>query len=427
MPKLVFLAKKANKERKVVKALEGEAAEIAKEQRRKENAALEEAANELGGTVMPASESERGPPPGAIKLGGVGETWAKEVRFVVEDVVEAVSSLAESFLDPRTRAAVCAAERARNRSSGGSAANTETADEDDGSPATVGEARQKSLAAMNAVWAACERAASRLPRDNRAAVRRRWKERAAVMDDGLEEMLEVSKGADAEGVEGALQNALEGLSVQDERAAAGADEQGDGEDDDEEDDEMDMFGNEVDLSPTERARVAKIVPLVRIGKMLHHRVLTACIGSAVSSSSSSSSAPTSSSAAQLANSGSPSAELDMDELETEATTLSEAQDDLVASVVYGTHDLAVVREATEEYVSVALRLARIAGASAAVLESLESARDVDAGAGGRAERKALKGKVSKSEKDKAESDKTGKAYFELCAQQLVRLERALEE
>lgn len=286
LPKLVFLAQKASKERSVYVVREpntadtADAAATASEERRK----MEEMAKEMGGKVMTGAELGLTPAASAssaqyVKQAnlGIGATWARILRVHTQDVLQSVATLGEACMDSRTKKAVRAAQRARDRFDGVQSSGEKESTEEE--VAT----REQCLAKTAAVWDACDQAVKSLPTDNLAAVKMRWKNRRELMQDGLEEMKE---------------------AVEEEGGGAS-----DAEDDD--DDDLGLSLSTMTLDAPQKQLIERLTPLIRMGRLLHDRV-----GNEIKD----------------ATGGKAT---DIDELDHKGSALAEAQDDLVAALLYG--------------------------------------------------------------------------------------------
>lgn len=291
LPKVFFIWGKAMKERGVYiqddeqtddksKASSGsdQDASASANQSRKE---LEELAKSMGGQVMTASELGLPSSRQLRKLPGlgVGSTWTRALRTHVQAVSTAIAQLGEACMDDRTKKAVKAAKIARERREGGAAltAAEEATPQAARTPAAL---RQQCLSRTAAVWEACDEASKTLPMDNVAAVRTRWAQRRALMEDGEREMSEEAKVQPSGNSTAAEQDDEFGLST-----LGGLDER-------------------------DRQLLGKVLPLIRLGRLLHDRTGELCLtdGEAL--------------------------KLDVDELDECAEAVATAQDDLVAAVLY---------------------------------------------------------------------------------------------
>ena len=320
IPKMVFLAKKAYKDRAVYQ-LDPQLAAAQKAER----ARLEQVAKEAGAQLLSGQDLGMGQDTSAARklvAHSLGNAFAREVRAAIEDVLATTAELLHSFLDSRTRAVLHNAQNARDKRDGiPQAASSTLANDDASAPKSVKEARQKSLELNNRVWEACtkyigQRAADGSPttlvsvgpsgnrikvqvkglsRDNLEASKKTWKERVEIMRDGLDEMKLASEepGPSAEPA-----------------TAATTDEPTLGE----------MLSAPQDLSTDERKRLSQLANLVKMGNTLHENVLKAIITNAASSAKD---APQS---------------IDYDHFDELAQQLEEAQDELVAAALYGEVD-----------------------------------------------------------------------------------------
>ncbi|KAN0063917.1 Kynureninase (L-kynurenine hydrolase) [Thecaphora frezii] len=327
IPKMVFIAKKAWKDREVFQ-VDAELAAQRKHAAQQEKEKLAQLAKEMGGKVMTSEQLGLGGDdsvdPVALKKlvpHSLGNAFAREVRSAVEDVLGCIAELLQSFLDSRTRAVLQQASNARDRADGlaPSATNGASAYR---TPQSVEEARRKSLELNNLVWETCakyigQRASDGSPvtithvnpngnkvriqvqglsRDNLEASKRIWQQRVALMRDGLEEMQQVA----------------------DSDATAASPQPDRGQDDDDDDDGFDL-GEELSAPPTlseqERKRLSQLSNLVKIGNILHENTLKAIVAAHTKDSM-----------------------LDLDKVEELARELEEAQDEIVAATVYGEED-----------------------------------------------------------------------------------------
>lgn len=321
VPKLVFVAQKAWKDKAVYEnsAAEGSSSNKGsgnEEEQRLEREKLEAAAKEMGGQVMTAAQLGLADDnvsyikrPGA----GLGVTWSNHVRIHVQDVLQSIAALAEACMDQKTRGAVKAAQRARDRSEGvvtatasGEASTTSTQSM---TPVAV---RQLCLSKTAAVWEACDLAVKTLPKNNIDAVRAKWTNRKEIMEDGVKE---VNDALEDNG-NGELNSSSSSSSN-----AAPADEDAD-------DDDLDLDLGDLDLSPGRRTLLRRLAPLLRMGRLLHDRVGESC----------------------LTESGTATdpAVVDLDDLNTAAQALAEAQDDLVAALLYGDYEASELDDDEDE-------------------------------------------------------------------------------
>lgn len=287
LPKLVFLAQKACKERSVYVVGGGvddddkDDDSAAKEER----ARLEAVAKEMGGSVMTGAELGLSSSPQSSRYVkqanlGIGGTWSHILRLHTQDVLQSIASLGEACMDARTKKAVRAAQQARDRFDG-LVGGGKTGDDTD-AIAT----REQCLAKVAAVWDACDQAVKSLPSDNVSAVKKRWDERKEIMQDGLDEM----------------RDALED-----------GDEQGDGDQDaDDSADDLGLDISSMTLDASQKKLITRLTPLIRMGKLLHDRVGND-LGVSVDGQDA----------------------VDVDDLDERGVALGEAQDDLVAALLYG--------------------------------------------------------------------------------------------
>ncbi|PWN48391.1 kynureninase [Violaceomyces palustris] len=298
VPKMVFLAKKAWKDRSIY-TLPRDRTRSDNEERRR----LQELAKSMGGHVMSAADlgmpSSHEPPSNAIKLvrPSLGEAFAREVRTAVEDILSHLSELFHSFLDGKTRSALEKASKARDRadgirpppSSGGSRQQAQAC------VGSVAEARKRSLAINNMIWESCEKYSKEkggLSPDNLQASKKVWRERAEIMRDGLNEMKEACDKEEV-GEEGGEDG---GFGEEDQNGDLGFD-----------------LSAAPSLNKVERQRLSNLASLVKMGNMLHESMIKKVVAGTASSSS----------------------EIDIDMVDALAKALEEAQDELVAAALYG--------------------------------------------------------------------------------------------
>ncbi|CBQ69803.1 related to kynureninase [Sporisorium reilianum SRZ2] len=320
LPKIVFLAKKAWKDREVFqqrpKPDQNDPAQI--EERRK----LEQLAKDMGGQLM--SADQLGLPPSQRddldkKLDySLGNSFAREIRSAVEDVIGSIADLLHSLLDDRAKKALETASQARDRADGVVAGVSKKLESlSVGASADPAELRKRTLAANNLVWETCakyigERNADGtartvtsvapngvrtkvhvkgLSRSNLEACKRSWNNRVELMRDGLQEL-------------------KEGIEADQSHAGAA---NGDGEDDDEADEFS--FPAATPLSPEQKDRLRQLSNLVKMGNLTHENILK-----------------------EIAKSSAAQGSVDLDEVEELGKQLEEAQDELVAACLYGEAD-----------------------------------------------------------------------------------------
>ncbi|EST08706.1 Aminotransferase, class V/Cysteine desulfurase [Kalmanozyma brasiliensis GHG001] len=316
LPKIVFLAKKAWKDREVFQkrpqANQNDPAQI--EERRK----LEKLAKEMGGQIMSADQlglppSERDDLEKKLEY-SLGNSFAREVRSAVEDVIGSIADLFHSLLDDRAKKALENASQARDRADGVIAGVSKKLESlsvnGNDSPA---ELRKRTLAANNLVWETCakyigERNADGTPRtltsiapngvrtkvhvkglsrSNLEACKRSWSNRVELMRDGLQEL--------KEGIE--ADQSQTGAAVD----AGEADEF--------------SFPDATPLSPEQKDRLRQLSNLVKMGNLTHENILK-----------------------EIAKSDPAKSGIDLDEVEELGKQLEEAQDELVAACLYGEAD-----------------------------------------------------------------------------------------
>ncbi|CAO1616582.1 unnamed protein product [Parajaminaea phylloscopi] len=300
VPKLVFLAQKAWKEKAVyVREKQAETAE-AKAERKK----LEIAAKEMGGQLMSSEELGLGESGVTYQkqVGlGLGVVWSSQLKMHVQDVLQSIAALAEACMSEQTRLAVQAAKRARDRFDGSSSsASIQKQDAPTAKSASPAAVRQLCLSRTAAVWEACDLASKSLPEDEVTAIRKKWTQRKELMEDGVNEVNEALEESD------------------DRKTATRRDTDDNGDDDDDDDD--DDFGlGDLDLSGGRRTLLQRLAPLLRMGRLLHDRIGETYLVEP-----------------QEQKTGSP---VDLDALEVTAQDLAEAQDDLVAALLYGDYEV----------------------------------------------------------------------------------------
>ncbi|KAJ1018136.1 hypothetical protein NDA16_005002 [Ustilago loliicola] len=311
LPKIVFLAKKAWKDREVFqqqpKVDQNDPAQI--EERRK----LEQLAKEMGGQLM--SADQLGLPPSQRddlekKLEySLGNSFAREIRSAVEDVIGSIADLLHSLLDDRAKIALEQASQARDRADGLAAVSKKFDSLSLSANTDPAELRKRTLAANNLVWETCakyigERNAAgtartltlvapdgvrtkvqvkSLSKSNLEACKRSWSNRVELMRDGLQEL--------REGIESEQNGAAE--------------EQDDGEEF--------SFPAATPLSAEQKDRLRQLSNLVKMGNLTHENILKEIVKSA--------------------NRG-----IDLDEVEELGKQLEESQDELVAACLYGETD-----------------------------------------------------------------------------------------
>ncbi|ETS60494.1 hypothetical protein PaG_05338 [Moesziomyces aphidis] len=318
LPKIVFLAKKAWKDREVFQHrpnhLKNDPAQL--EERRK----LEQLAKDMGGQLMSADQlgippSERNDLEKKLEY-SLGNSFAREIRSAVEDVLGSIADLLHSLLDDRASKALENASNARDRADGilasvGKKLDNLSLSSGSRDPA---ELRKRTLAANNLVWETCakyigERNPDGTPRtitsvapsgartkvhvkglskSNLEASKRSWNNRIELMRDGLDEL---KQGIDAENDPHAA-----------DLAADDADEF--------------SFPAATPLSPQQKDRLRQISNLVKIGNLAHENILKQLVK-----------------AQSVAT-----AAIDLDEVEEIGKQLEESQDELVAACLYGEVD-----------------------------------------------------------------------------------------
>ena len=204
----------------------------------------------------------------------VGVLFASEVRQAITEVVDLVAQLCQSFMDMRTRTVL---DRAQARREGTTASNTLP-------PPT----RQLSLTLTKKLWNFCdglagegsaEKHVARLPRNNKEALMKVWKQSQLMLQDGLDEVQETIENDDDE-------------------------------EEEEDDDVGAQWSKSVKLSEDERRVAQQVLALLQSGMTLQKDVRLALFREA-------------------------HADVDYDDVGDAMTELAEAQDDLVAATLYG--------------------------------------------------------------------------------------------
>ncbi|CAO1638400.1 unnamed protein product [Sympodiomycopsis kandeliae] len=269
LPKLIFLSQKALKEQNVYLVQQSQ-------EDRAEREKMEKLAKELGGQIMTGAQlgiSSQHTTKFVKQINlGIGSRWATILKTFTQDLLTSIASLGESCMNIKTKQAVLAAQQARDRF--------------DGTPASAARelklsTRQECLTKLATIWETCDHITTTLPKNNTEAIKTQWKQRSEMMQDGFDEMKE----------------ALEDSSEQD---------------DNEDDDELDLLS--IPLSPAQKVLLQKLIPLIKLGRLLFDKIGTELNNTTATSS------------------------IDLDELDTRGVSLSECQDDLVAALLYGEVD-----------------------------------------------------------------------------------------
>lgn len=204
----------------------------------------------------------------------VGVLFASEVRQAVTEVVDLVAQLCQSFMDMRTRTVL---DRAQARREGTTASN-----------ALPPPTHQLSLTLTKKLWNFCdglagegsaEKHVARLPRNNKEALMKVWKQSQLMLQDGLDELQETIENEDEE-------------------------------EEEEDDDVGAQWSQSVKLSEDERRVAQQVLVLLQSGMTLQKDVRIALFRDA-------------------------HADVDYDDVGDAMTELAEAQDDLVAATLYG--------------------------------------------------------------------------------------------
>lgn len=264
VPKLVFLANLAQKNQAVWSLTDAAANDESVKEAQALGAQIVYGEGAKGAKAVDAS---------------VGRYFAGEITRAVSEVVELIAQLCQSFMDARTRTVLQRAQARRE----GAAAST---------PSVPPPSRAASLGLTKRLWNLCDGLAgqgtaakhiARLPRSNKEAVAKVWKQSVLVMEDGLAE----------------LDQAMEAT--------------GDEEDDDDAAELGEQWSKPVALSDAERRAAKAVHTLLEHGLAVQKRVCPAVLGSAASA-------------------------IDYDVVGQIISELSEAQDDLVSAVLYAGDD-----------------------------------------------------------------------------------------
>ena len=278
VPKLVFLANLAHKHRAFY-VPDPRAAEQAVAVAEADPAV--QLAKAMGGQVVLGDQAARG---AKDVRASTGELFARELRDSVSRVIELVAQLCKSFMDPRTREALDRAQQRRDQGTGARARS-----EADRAPRG---SRGLSLSLTKQLWELTDSLAgstehtpahiSRLPRNNREALLKVWKQSELMLHDGLEE----------------LRTSCEEQGGEEEPAPAS-------------DDLAAQWSASVSLSPEEAVQARHALALLERGEVLQRAVRRIVVGAQ-----------------------SP-AHLDLDLVGNAVKEMVESQDDLVAAVLYG--------------------------------------------------------------------------------------------
>lgn len=121
----------------------------------------------------------------------VGELFAREIRDAINAVIESIAQLCQSFMNSRTRMVLERAQQQREARMSGTVVSSTTS-------TPPSPSRQVSLTLTKQLWTLCDGLAgstenapahiSRLPRDNREALLKKWKQCELVLQDGLQEL-----------------------------------------------------------------------------------------------------------------------------------------------------------------------------------------------------------------------------------------------
>ena len=260
VPKLVFLANLAQKNQAVWTLTDAAANDESVKEARKLGAQIVYGEGAKGTKAVDAS---------------VGHYFATEITRAVSEVVELIAQLCQSFMDARTRTVL---QRAQARREGAATR----------APSVPPPSRAASLSLTKRLWNLCDGLAgqgtavkhiARLPRSNKEAVAKVWKQSVLVMEDGLAELDQAMETTGEE---------------EDEDGTAELGEQ---------------WSKPVALSDAERRAATAVRALLEQGLAVQKRVCQAVLGSA---------APV----------------IDFDVVGQAISGLSEAQDDLVSAVLY---------------------------------------------------------------------------------------------
>lgn len=313
LPKIVFLAKKACKDRQVFqqrpKADQNDPAQI--EQRRK----LQQLAKEMGGQLMSADQlalppSQRDHLDKKLEF-SLGNSFATEIRSAVEDVIGSIADLLHSLLDDRAKKALQHASQARDRADGLATLSKKLDSLNLSAGTDPAELRKRTLAANNLVWETCAKYIGEpnadgtartltsvapngvrtkvqvkgLSKSNLEACKRSWSNRVELLRDGLQELKE---------------------GIQSEHNGAPEENVDDG-------DEF-SFPAATPLSAEQKDRLRQLSNLVKMGNLTHQNILKEI-------------------AKARSNNG-----IDLDKVEELGKQLQESQDELVAACLYGETD-----------------------------------------------------------------------------------------
>ncbi|WFC94009.1 kynureninase [Malassezia brasiliensis] len=260
VPKLVFLANLAQKNQVVWTLTDAAANDESVKEAQKLGAQIVYGEGAKGSKAVAAS---------------VGRYFASEITRAVSEVVELIAQLCQSFMDARTRTVL---QRAQIRREG---ATSHTS-------SIPPPSRSASLSLTKRLWNLCDGLAgqgtapkhiARLPRSNREAVAKVWKQSVLVMEDSLAELVQAMETT------------------------------GNDEDDDGTAELGEQWSKPVILSDEERSVAGAVRALLEQGLAVQKRVCQAVLGSA---------APA----------------IDFDVAGQAISELSEAQDDLVSAVLY---------------------------------------------------------------------------------------------
>ncbi|PWN98990.1 hypothetical protein FA09DRAFT_359600 [Tilletiopsis washingtonensis] len=308
LPKLAFLCAKAARDADVRVALD--APPSAEEQA--ERARIAHEVEALGGRVLPPGGKSR-----KVAGLGVGQAFAKALAQRVEAVLDALVELFTALMDERTHAAVAKAAAARARAEGRRLMLR--AQQRAAAAASAAQAREQALQATAKVWAACDEAQKEMPRNNREALARRWREREEVMDDGWEE-LKSEAGVEEDDEHDDDKAAASVVSAAPSAPSTQLDD----------DDEDPLAGlQDMQLTLAEKREARRYVPLLKLGRILHRAAGRVALAAPSAASCDAASAAATSPQAAAAHA------LDLDALDAQAQRLAERQDDVVAALLYG--------------------------------------------------------------------------------------------
>ncbi|WFC98162.1 kynureninase [Malassezia yamatoensis] len=263
VPKLVFLTNLAQKNQTVYNLADSAARDESIKEMQKLGAQIVYGEGAKGSKALSAS---------------VGKYFAHEITNAMSEVVEIIAQLCQSFMDLKTRTVL---ERAQARREASPSIKKTSIDR---------PSRGLTLSLTKRLWKLCDSLSaetgakdnpSRLPRDNKEAVSRVWKQSTVMVQDGIEELQE------------AIDRPNDGLDEAGELDELGA-----------------QWSQSVQLSEQERKLGKAVLQLLQASVTLQQKI----------------------EASLFADS---SVTYDYDEAGDRITGLMEAQDDLIAATLYG--------------------------------------------------------------------------------------------